>query len=381
MIRRVLREKNFVACVLAAITGIVLYFRYPFPEQNFFLELIFLWARPVFQGMKFCYTIFLYTTPYIIYSFLLSGLYIFTLKPPPRPKAGKPAAYPSAPSRSSLFLVLGEVHNQRTPEPSPAPYWLTIPERGLFTGIAVFGAVGSGKTSAALYPYAEQILSYEAGNPEKRIGGLVLEVKGDFCRKVRTILGRLGRESDYVEISLDSKFRYNPLHNGLDAYALAYGIASLINNLFGRGKEPFWQQAYTNRVKFIILLHKIAYDYVTLFDVYECTICPDVLERKIRDAELRLEERYFLLIHPDNFMGHVADLKAFNFQFDDAVNMFRARETPGLRAFVKSSRVECECLSEAGFDQIDADRYDQLQSVKRWFYNDWRRIEPKLRTS
>jgi len=107
MIRRVLREKNFVACVLAAITGIVLYFRYPFPEQNFFVELIFLWAHPVFQGMRFCYTLFLYTTPYIIYSFLLSGLYIFTLKSPARPKAGKPPAYPGSSSRTNLFLVLG----------------------------------------------------------------------------------------------------------------------------------------------------------------------------------------------------------------------------------------------------------------------------------
>ena len=48
---------------------------------------------------------------------------------------------------------------------------------------------------------------------------------------------------------------------------LAFGIASLLNNLFGRGKEPFWQQAYTNLVKFIIQLHKVAYDYVTLFEV------------------------------------------------------------------------------------------------------------------
>ena len=43
----------------------------------------------------------------------------------------------------------------------------------------------------------------------------------------------------------------------------------LLNNLFGKGKEPFWQQAYTNLVKFMILLHKVLYDYVTLFDVYE----------------------------------------------------------------------------------------------------------------
>jgi hypothetical protein len=379
--RRILEQKNFLACVLAAITGMALYFHYPFPEGNFFLELVFLWARPVFHGLKLSYTVFLYTTPYIVYSFLLSGIYIFTLKTPPRPKPGKPPAYPAATHDSGLFLVLGEVHNPRTAGPSETPSWLTIPERGLFTGIAVFGAVGSGKTSACLYPYAEQILSYKAASPDERIGGLVLEVKGDFCRKVRGILVRHKREQDYVEISLDSHYRYNPLHNGLDAYALAYSIASLINNLFGRGKEPFWQQAYTNLVKFIILLHKVAYDYVTLFDVYECTISPDVLERKIHDAELRLEERYFLLIRPENFLVNVAALKSFGFAYDETLGMYRAKETPGLRAIIERTKVEYERLSEAGIEDVDSDRYEKLQAVKRWFYNDWRRIEPKLRTS
>src|SRR5215471_3007750 len=77
VMQRILRAKTFVACVLAAVTGIFLYFRYPFPERNFYLELVFLWARPIFHGLKYSYTLFLYTTPYIIYSFLLSGLYIF----------------------------------------------------------------------------------------------------------------------------------------------------------------------------------------------------------------------------------------------------------------------------------------------------------------
>lgn len=76
----------------------------------------------------------------------------------------------------------------------------------------------------------------------------MLEVKGDFCRQVHDILRRHGREADYVEVSLDSPYRYNPLHNDLDAYALAYGIATLMTNLLGRGKEPFWQQASTNLV-------------------------------------------------------------------------------------------------------------------------------------
>ena len=88
------------------------------------------------------------------------------------------------------------------------------------------GAVGTGKTSCCMYPFTEQILAYRAADPEKRIGGLVLEVKGDFCHRVREILARHGRAEDYVEIGLDSGYRYNPLHNDLDAYALAYNIAS-----------------------------------------------------------------------------------------------------------------------------------------------------------
>src|SRR5262249_27627103 len=99
---------------------------------------------------------------------------------------------------------------------------------------------------------------------------------------------------DYIEISLDSEYRWNPLHNDLDAYALAYGIASLLTNLFGRGKEPFWQQAYTNLVKFVILLHKVVYDYVTLFDVYECSINPDLLQRRIQDGDKLFTGKQYL---------------------------------------------------------------------------------------
>jgi len=57
------------------------------------------------------------------------------------------------------------------------------------------------------------------------------------------ILDAHDRAADYVEVNLNAEYRYNPLYNDLDAYALAYNIASLLNNLFGKSKEPFWQQA------------------------------------------------------------------------------------------------------------------------------------------
>jgi hypothetical protein len=317
MIQRLLDAKNLIACLLAAATGMTLYLRVPFPERNFFLELMFLYSRRVFLVFEYSYYFFLYTTPYILYSVLLSAFYIFALKFKRRVRPGTLPPYPVLRDHSAPSLVIGEVHNPRKPGPTESPHWLTIPERGLFTGIAIFGAVGSGKTTGCIYPFTEQLLAYRAADKMYRIGGLVLEVKGDFCHKVRNILSLHKREEDYIEISLDSDYRYNPLHNDLDAYALAYSIASLLNNLFGRGKEPFWQQAYTNLVKFIILLHKVAYDYVTLFDVYECTISPDVLERKIQDAERRLEERFFLLITPQVWMMHVSELKLFDFLFDE----------------------------------------------------------------
>jgi hypothetical protein len=92
---------------------------------------------------------------------------------------------------------------------------------------------------------------------------------------MRDVLTRHGRVDDYVEVGLSSRYRYNPLHNELDAYAVAYGIATLMTNLFGRGKEPFWQKASTNSVTFVILLHQTLYDDVTLFQVYEHVINPD----------------------------------------------------------------------------------------------------------
>ena len=61
--------------------------------------------------------------------------------------------------------------------------WLTIPERGLSTGVAIFGAVGSGKTSACMPPFTRQLLSWQANNPDRRVAALVLEVKGDFRRR------------------------------------------------------------------------------------------------------------------------------------------------------------------------------------------------------
>ena len=74
----------------------------------------------------------------------------------------------------------------------------------------ILGAVGTGKTSACMYPYVDQLLRWRAQDPAQKVGGLVLEVKGDFCHQVRGILRRAGREDDYLEIGLDTGVLLQP---------------------------------------------------------------------------------------------------------------------------------------------------------------------------
>jgi hypothetical protein len=379
--QRALESRSFLSAILAMAMGTLLFYTHPFPEHELFLEVIALRAPHAFWSFKYLYYGLLFSTPYLVCLTLLSALYILTLRAQQHISPGRLPKYPDPNTRQDLFLVVGEVHNPRKPVPAKDPYWLTIPERGLFTGIAVFGAIGSGKSSCAMYPFAEQILAYRALNKDARIGGLVLEVKGDFCHKIKEILTRHGRAEDYIEIGLDSEYCYNPLHSDLDAYALAYNIASLLNNLFGRGKEPFWQQAYTNLVKFIILLHKAAYDYVTLFDVYQCAISPPLLEKRIDEAEDIILGHHYVAVTAQLFGERTADLAGLGFAHDESQDRYLAPTTPELRDILRTRGVSFEPRLVHDPSRADPEKLAHLQAVQRWFNDDWKRIEPKLRTS
>jgi hypothetical protein len=205
-----MENRAILTTFLAAAVGVIALRRLPFPEENALLELVLFHDPFLFRAIKAAYVAMLFTTPYIFFSLVGSLVYIFLVRPTKDRVLPRLPAYPDLARRDNLFLILGETHHPKRPEPVPDPQWLTIPDRGLYTGIMVIGAIGSGKTSGCMHPYCEQILAYRAGDKEARIGGLVLEVKGDFCHKVKTILEKHGRGSDFLEISLDSPYRYNP---------------------------------------------------------------------------------------------------------------------------------------------------------------------------
>ena len=54
-----------------------------------------------------------------------------------------------------------------------------------------------------------------------------------------------------------------------------------------------------------------------------------------------------------------------------------------LLSFLDTNRIPYSLVTETGRDgaPVEDRKRQQLEAVKRWFYHDWRRIEPKLRTS
>ena len=60
-----------------------------------------------------------------------------------------------------------------------------IEESGLYQNFLITGTIGTGKTSSAMYPFTEQILKFNSKNPDKKIGTLILDVKGNYYEQVK----------------------------------------------------------------------------------------------------------------------------------------------------------------------------------------------------
>ena len=290
--------------------------------------------------------------------------------------------WPLSPDQKAPAIVIGEVHHPVEAREVFSPSWLTIPERGLYTGVAIFGAVGSGKTSACMNPFARQLLGWQAHNPHIRAAALILEVKGDFCHDIRQILVEAGRGQDYIELGMDSRSQWNPLSAWwLDSYSLAYTVSSLLNQLFGKGKEPFWQQAYTNLVRWIIELHRVFPDrWVTLQQVYRCAIDPELFAAKIEAAEKLSDDLNTgtVFIKKDVLRAQKKHLSKWKWKVTPEGQDWHAPYTRPLKARLDEKKIEHEIAWKHGPGE---DTRERVSAIKRWFVHDWQALDNKIKSS
>ena len=290
--------------------------------------------------------------------------------------------WPLSADQETPAIVIGEVHHPIEAREIFSPSWLTIPERGLYTGVAIFGAVGSGKTSACMNPFARQLLGWQAHNPHMRAAALILEVKGDFCHDIRQILVEAGRGEDYIEIGMNSHSQWNPLSAWwLDSYSLAYTVSSLLNQLFGKGKEPFWQQAYTNLVRWIIELHRVfPQRWVTLQQVYRCAIEPELFASKIEAAQKLSDDLNTgtIFVESDALVPQLTHLEQWNWTRTPGRQQHQAVHTRPLKAKLEELNITHEIVWQAGPGK---DTRERVEAINRWFVHDWQNLDNKIKSS
>ena len=367
----------------AATLGHALLAPFPGTGGNRFLDLAAYYAPDLHTAIRIWY---IGAPAAAVLLFGSLGLSVWRVWFQPRAGAarrGRLPRWPASPSDPAPSLVIGELHHPTAPRESERPSWLVIPETGLYTGVLIVGAVGSGKTTACMHPFAEQLLSWQAGRPDRRAAALVLEVKGDFCHAVRGILEEAGRGDDYLEIGLGGSWQWNPLDDPrLDGYSLAYSVAGLINQLFGKSREPFWQQAYTNLVRWIIELHRLLPGgWVTFQDIYRCTIDPELFAERIRQAEelvARLCPDRVVISH-DDLIRNPEALDDWVWRGAPGKDRVTCRLDPLLAE--RLARLDIAFETERAGDGAGSELREEVAAIERWYRNDWMALDVKLRTS
>ena len=94
LMQRALESRAFISAILAMAAGAFLFYTHPFPDEQIFLRVIALRAPHAFLSFKYLYYVLLFTTPYLVCSAALSGLYIFTLKARRTISPGRLPEYP-----------------------------------------------------------------------------------------------------------------------------------------------------------------------------------------------------------------------------------------------------------------------------------------------
>ena len=361
------------------------FLRRPFPAlgENPLLDLMNYHTPTFYEWVMLWY----YAAPFV--TVMLAGLFVMSIWKVWFESRGRDFAtfgrlptWPLSPDQKAPGIVIGEVHHPVEAREIFNPSWLTIPERGLYTGVAIFGAVGSGKTSACMNPFARQLLGWQAANPQMRAAALVLEVKGDFCYDIRQILDEAGREKDYIELGMEGRWQWNPLSAWwLDSYSLAYTVSSLLNQLFGKGKEPFWQQAYTNLVRWIIELYRVFPErWVTLQQVYRCAIDPELFAAKIEEAEKLSDDlnKGTVFVPMDVWNAQLINLAEWVWEATPNLDEQQTAYTRPMKSKLDELKIAYRIVWEPGpGDEVR----ERVEAVKRWFVHDWQTLDNKVKSS
>ena len=181
---------------------------------------------------------------------------------------------------------------------------IKISEKGLYQNLLITGAIGSGKTSSAMYPITRQLIAYHSSNLQKKLGMLILDVKGNYIYQVKKYAKLYNRESDIIPIQISGDFKYNPLDNAsLKPTVLANRLKTILLLFSPNNTESYWidksEIALAEAIKLCRLYNN---GYVTFNEIHNLITNHDyysekinMLRNKFLNSKFNSEQSYDLL--------------------------------------------------------------------------------------
>ena len=121
--------------------------------------------------------------------------------------------------------------------------------------------------------------------------------------------------------------------------------------------------------------------WVTLQDVYRCTIDAELFAERIREAQDLVAEACpaRVVISHDDMIGHPEALNDWVWIYTSGEDTVTCRLDPVLRD--RLAELEIPFETEEGEGGAGSELRDQVEAIERWYLNDWMALDAKLRTS
>lgn len=146
-----------------------------------------------------------------------------------------------------------------------------------------------------MYPFTKQLLEYNSKNRDKKIGILILDVKGNYYKQVKKYCQKYNLLNDLIVIELGGKVTYNPLHKpNLQPSVLANRLRTILELFSENNSESYWldkaEQILTESIKLCRLYNN---GYVTFQEIHKIVTVDGYYKEKINVLKELFEKGKF----------------------------------------------------------------------------------------
>lgn len=223
---------------------------------------------------------------------------------------------------------------------------IILKSQGLFQNIMITGSIGSGKTSCAITPIVYQLIS--SGRT-----GLIIDIKGNF----KNVLYKMFPNNKFIEISLDSEFKYNPINRiDLSSQEIASRLKSVLELVnIKNNSDPYWLDKAKGYLSDIITILRYEHKNINFFDIHQLVTNENMLNKYICNLKEKVLNNQYSKAKLFEINSSIGNLKNEFLSLDDRTrNIIKSEITRITDPFIKEERLyEKFCTNSKNIDFLN----------------------------